>query len=274
MQLDTIAVQNGTQRSVVLRIPDSKMLHIVSSEATGHLLFFYGKFPESGRMGGFPFSFYKTDDYWQAFPCASQQQRSECLITRKFGYIRRWLGSGNDVVSLARLLPVLSRICVSARRMAASTNRQFSTLEWDMAGLSLIRWKNDRFREKNDAGNFEIWRSGFERGAILVQEQSHLFLASPASHTLTHGTAWRIVYAGSSRLKTKIPQLKQALEGRALTVFLCTSSPAQRTYTTCIAFLLGIASGGSLLSRKSPSRARDQRSRRQFVVLPGFRDRL
>lgn len=58
LQLDTIAVQNGTQRSVVLRIPGSKMLHIVSSEATGHLLFFMASSPNPG-VWAVPFSFAK-----------------------------------------------------------------------------------------------------------------------------------------------------------------------------------------------------------------------
>ena len=56
LQLDTIAVQSGSKRSVVLQIPDAKILNVVSSERTGHLLFFVGSQPNPG-VWAVPFSF-------------------------------------------------------------------------------------------------------------------------------------------------------------------------------------------------------------------------
>ena len=63
LQLDTIAVQSGSKRSVVLQIPDARILNVVSSERTGHLLFFVVSQPNPG-VWAVPFSFsnLKTTD--------------------------------------------------------------------------------------------------------------------------------------------------------------------------------------------------------------------
>jgi len=58
IQLDTIAVQTGSQRSVVLQMPGAVLHNVVSSEKTGHLLFVKGNQPNPG-LWAVPFSFSK-----------------------------------------------------------------------------------------------------------------------------------------------------------------------------------------------------------------------
>jgi eukaryotic-like serine/threonine-protein kinase len=58
IQLDTIAVQNGSKRSVVLQMPGALLLNVVSSEKTGHLLFVKHNQPNPG-LWAVPFSFSK-----------------------------------------------------------------------------------------------------------------------------------------------------------------------------------------------------------------------
>jgi serine/threonine protein kinase len=55
LRLDTIAVQSGQKRQIVLQIPDSVLTNAVGSEKTGHLLFYEGR-PNPG-IWAVPFSF-------------------------------------------------------------------------------------------------------------------------------------------------------------------------------------------------------------------------
>jgi len=263
LRLDTIAVQSGTKRFVVLQIPDSRMLHVVSSEATGHLLFFMGSPPNPG-IWAVPFSFTKLTTTGKPFlvranasaPSVSSKGDlvytsgavgSEDLIwtdrTGKVlttfgtpkngmrgpvispdgtkvaldsagtkwqiwvedsihntavpiggmlddeGYVQ-WLGTGNNLVfSCKTSASSQANACISP---ADGSKQPQTILDFGLRTPSVSSdGKTILFAKRNDAGNFEIWRSVFERGAkaqpfLTTQFNELAPRISPDSHFVAY----------------------------------------------------------------------------------------
>jgi eukaryotic-like serine/threonine-protein kinase len=109
LQLDTIAVQPWSIRHAVLQIPGARLSHVVSSEKTGHLLFFMAA-PNPG-VWAVPFSFSKLETVGKPFLVQANVQGPSVTLTGDLVYSSMPADNLQDLAWTDKSGNVLSTFC-------------------------------------------------------------------------------------------------------------------------------------------------------------------